>query len=29
VIDSMSGHDAFLTEHEAVGKIIAGALAYC
>jgi len=29
VVDSMSGHDAFLTEHEAVGKIIAGALAYC
>jgi homoserine O-acetyltransferase/O-succinyltransferase len=29
VIDSISGHDAFLTEHEAVGKIIAGALAYC
>jgi homoserine O-acetyltransferase len=29
VIDSMSGHDAFLTEHETVGKIIAGALAYC
>ena len=29
VIDSMSGHDAFLTEHEAVGKIVAGALAYC
>jgi homoserine O-acetyltransferase len=29
VIDSMSGHDAFLTEHEAVGKIIASALAYC
>ena len=28
VIDSMSGHDAFLTEHETVGKIIAGALAY-
>jgi homoserine O-acetyltransferase len=29
VIDSMSGHDAFLTEHETVGKIVAGALAYC
>jgi homoserine O-acetyltransferase len=29
VIDSISGHDAFLTEHEAVGKIIASALAYC
>jgi homoserine O-acetyltransferase len=29
VIDSISGHDAFLTEHEAVGKIIAGAVAYC
>jgi homoserine O-acetyltransferase/O-succinyltransferase len=29
VVDSMSGHDAFLTEHEAVGKIIASALAYC
>jgi len=29
VVDSMSGHDAFLTEHEAVGKIIAGAMAYC
>jgi homoserine O-acetyltransferase len=29
VVDSMSGHDAFLTEHEAVGKIVAGALAYC
>ena len=29
VIDSMSGHDGFLTEHEAIGKIIAGALAYC
>lgn len=29
VVDSISGHDAFLTEHEAVGKIIAGALAYC
>ena len=29
VIDSISGHDAFLTEHEAVGKIVAGALAYC
>jgi homoserine O-acetyltransferase len=29
VIDSLSGHDAFLTEHEAVGKIIASALAYC
>ena len=29
VIDSMSGHDAFLTEHETVGKIVAAALAYC
>jgi homoserine O-acetyltransferase len=29
VIDSISGHDAFLTEHETVGKIVAGALAYC
>jgi len=29
VIESMSGHDAFLTEHETVGKIIAGGLAYC
>jgi homoserine O-acetyltransferase len=29
VVDSMSGHDAFLIEHEAVGKIIASALAYC
>ena len=29
VIDSMSGHDAFLTEHETVGKIIAAGLAYC
>ena len=29
VIDSLSGHDAFLTEHEAVGKVIAGGLAYC
>lgn len=27
VIHSISGHDAFLTEHEAVGAIIAGALA--
>ena len=27
VITSVSGHDAFLTEHEAVGAIIAGALA--
>ena len=27
VIHSLSGHDAFLTEHEAVGAIIAGALA--
>jgi len=29
VIDSISGHDAFLTEHETVAKIVAGALAYC
>jgi homoserine O-acetyltransferase len=28
VIDSISGHDAFLTEHETVAKIVAGALAY-
>ncbi len=27
VIDSISGHDAFLTEHETVGKIVAGGLA--
>jgi homoserine O-acetyltransferase len=27
VIDSIAGHDGFLTEHEAVGDVIAGALA--
>ncbi len=26
VVDSIGGHDAFLTEHEAIGDIIAGAL---
>jgi hypothetical protein len=23
------GHDAFLAEHHAAGKVVAGALAYC
>ena len=27
VVSSISGHDAFLTEHEAIGEVIAGALA--
>jgi homoserine O-acetyltransferase len=27
VVHSVAGHDGFLTEHEAIGDIIAGALA--